>query len=59
VIWSTLETGVLLIQKVFKQDNIFMFAGHYTFIQFWGNKFKELDFHEMLIMPMGADLVTP
>jgi len=22
-----------------------MFAGHYTFIQFWGNKFKELDFH--------------
>ena len=56
MIWSNLESGVLLIQKVFKQDNIFMFAGHYTFIQFWGNKFKELEFHEMLIMPMGADL---
>ncbi len=36
-----------------------MFAGHYTFTQFWGNKFKESDFNEMLIMPMGADLAAP
>ena len=26
---------------------------------FWGNKFKESDFHEMLIVPMGADLASP